>query len=1081
MHFIIQNLSDYSGVKLNAFNGKLELETAFSKNELLQVNYIINKLHKMRTTKKDSSKHLKEQVIDEQMEKTWSSLIKAIENIQNDNGDLNENVKTVMKILSNSSYVNLEQLLMNDMLVVGNKQHLITTTVQSFLKNNHHINKPSKELITLLNNNSRIEIDSEYYSDVTYDDIKKIASGSKVKLSQLRQIAKKINKETLTNPEDYLLKQFYTEISFLQKNKDYSGQISAYNFRPLVEAIVNTNRRYRFDSIVKNAEGNNTPVKAVSNGLTREMDKMKSFIGQAKTYSEFQKEFSHILHSKRTANVVLKSWYDHYKKHGSFPEIIQDLGIESKEEGNLFENSSSNEQFIQGLNRFMLSNNNTYLQQIQLFGDSPRAFMLSVSKYSKTELEQHIKNAYKVYQAKQELSSDVVTFDKYENKIKENVKEYIDILNENAKSLYSFEQYKPYFDKTETGFTLNQKGINMIEEYAANSIVNTMMLADVLTPNIPFAKTTKVGKSATSQTFVPDKNHKLMVIPLHDPDKAMDGMQFILDTHAEKWGLTAGVLMELNNGFKFLNHGIERKNKNMKGVNQFKSYTTILSEDFVQQNPKYRGIYELMKKQDKKYTDWHTKVYGELPPTRLNTGKPSYTLIASSENSIKTKSTIPTELNGIAFKTKVKNAELSPLSLDMLNQNSENAEKYVDALNFDSKGNFVGLDAYNFGVQMRMDKISKEIRLPVQVMDNILTSAGNLDIEKAERIQRLFSTVKLKNLDKILKVLETGDPEQIEEMLINAMNLDEMDQVQRHIIEQNGIFGPRVNTITLNQLTNTIRKTGNKLTVAGTYAQPKSSAGYVTQKYHKSQLGAESLRDYTRSKDSDGNFGETIEGEAILPRHMEMDGVKARLTITKEHPLFKNRKIPKSLKDDFSGAITEWTDIDEMYMVAVMEAKKRHSKATNENISKYVSKAYNDKGEHVGYFVKGDTVMATRVPSHGPSSTMWFEVVDFDKGNGNQITVPYKSYEKITGGDFDGDSLFIQTKTNKNPLINQAIEELQEMWLSKEFYETITAPMQFEDEINKIKDKVNDIFEKSKNFMCREVQKTLCKIMMIIL
>jgi hypothetical protein len=62
----------------------------------------------------------------------------------------------------------------------------------------------------------------------------------------------------------------------------------------------------------------------------------------------------------------------------------------------------------------------------------------------------------------------------------------------------------------------------------------------------------------------------------------------------------------------------------------------------------------------------------------------------------------------------------------------------------------------------------------------------------------------------------------------------------------------------------------------------------------------------------------------------------------------------------------------------------------------------------VGYFVRGDNVMATRIPSHGPASGV-FEAMDYLEGEGNQ-TIVSEDFSDTAVADYDGDSLFIQRK-----------------------------------------------------------------------
>jgi hypothetical protein len=122
----------------------------------------------------------------------------------------------------------------------------------------------------------------------------------------------------------------------------------------------------------------------------------------------------------------------------------------------------------------------------------------------------------------------------------------------------------------------------------------------------------------------------------------------------------------------------------------------------------------------------------------------------------------------------------------------------------------------------------------------------------------------------------------------------------------------------------------------------------------------------------------------------------------------------------------------------------------------------NSKGleSSYGFYVPGETVMATRIPSHGPQSTGFFEVVDFEVTGTSQVQVP-KKFTKVTGQDHDGDALFINVKDKKNlsSSWNKAFDEMKNHWLSPGMQEIeINQELNFEEEaikaINYLKEKV---------------------------
>ena len=65
-------------------------------------------------------------------------------------------------------------------------------------------------------------------------------------------------------------------------------------------------------------------------------------------------------------------------------------------------------------------------------------------------------------------------------------------------------------------------------------------------------------------------------------------------------------------------------------------------------------------------------------------------------------------------------------------------------------------------------------------------------------------------------------------------------------------------------------------------------------------------------------------------------------------------------------------------------ASKRHSISKKE-AHNYIGKEFNNNKVQIGYHVKGQTVIASRVPGDGPHSTGVFEIIGFHKDNGNHL------------------------------------------------------------------------------------------------
>jgi len=245
---------------------------------------------------------------------------------------------------------------------------------------------------------------------------------------------------------------------------------------------------------------------------------------------------------------------------------------------------------------------------------------------------------------------------------------------------------------------------------------------------------------------------------------------------------------------------------------------------------------------------------------------------------------------------------------------------------------------------------------------------------------------------------------------------------------------PLARQLVLDTLKQYIMKNGNKLSTSGTQARVTPSFGYEKsftidgQTYSISEMGGvgeqnnsdmrtfndmgSGLQDYRSVyyKDADGNWKTKYQpAEMVAPANLAKMGVRKR--------------------QYFMAWDGNSSQDSNAYRKAKLFAKDNGIPVSDIRMFKVNGRTNSEAS--VGFYVPGEVVMGTRIPSHGPQSTGFFEVVDFENTGSSQVQVPPK-FTKVTGQDHDGDALFINVKDRNESKWNKAFDILKEHWLSPE-------------------------------------------------
>lgn len=869
--------------------------------------------------------------------------------------------------------------------------------------------------------------------------------------------------------------------------------------KTFLNAIVDTDRKNTSRSVVMNALGNNTSSRITNNFATTTIDEMIKFLstkknGKFPSYASFKRQFGNVLNpnSRTVRNPVLENFYKNFVGGKSLPTMSQYLGNNNQRSQKKSEYKSS-DAFTQTIEDFLMFNNKRangkpsaeYLQFMGPAADSPRKFMITAPRlsheenFSKTGLSRNGKNLLRAaYEIHSSLSNQgFPNYESFEKMLFDSIAREKAIFEENGLSLSKNAALKPYFDNNGK---LNKEGHKAIEEFVFNNVVNGLAISEIFNPSIAFRDITKRNKGVFAPVMsTGNENLRQQIIYINDdlPDggtnPATDSGQFMLESSMKKITRAGQALSPFNNGIKAFSYHVEKENENFANrTAMFKGNITPISDDTLKSEEGLRPVYELLSYMENEIE----AELGDLSNDAMD-GDVNVITVVHPKSSIKSDLLTPEQQKKYAFLTYdfIREAyqEYKEWQKESGKYEPEEGSKWkrvIDAqneINRDKNGKFVGLSAKNFGPQQVFDKIRNESNTPIQLMGSLLAMNNN---QQAENIQRLLRQEMDNQLEIIKNQIKGLSPENVKKFLLSRFDLEAMDQTQRLMLENdvNSLDHTSFDDFVNNTLVNIIKSNGNKLKTFGEISKQKPSLFYEYPNKYYTKSGSDFsnrikwMGDRTiNTFDENGNEVTRTgsrPGEIVLPAHKK-GTVKERTYIRFDQLIdhIGSNKAFKDIRKQYNEALAN-NDKEKMLELtkkaAGMLAYQRHKINTRADgfgnkMSDFIDAFYNENGDILGYYVAGEYVLATRIPSDGPHSTGVFEVVDFLSGPGND-TVVSEEFSGVVGSDYDGDNLFIQQKDKKKPLFNKAMDEIIQMYMHPDSYSIIREEIEFEGMVKKV-------------------------------
>jgi hypothetical protein len=825
------------------------------------------------------------------------------------------------------------------------------------------------------------------------------------------------------------------------KNEKFKSGI-----RTFIKAIVNENRKFTADYNVFNAEGNQTPVKIIDNFLTRNTKKMKEDAARMDK-KDFLNKYSHKsgnLKKGKYANQLLNFLYDKIAKSGDI-DLVQYDGIlnQNNNKSVILKNSDSGDH---RLNDFIMFNKSSskgsYLMDTGRFSDSSRTYLMEVPKIDTEEIIS-FENKKIVFNDKQLLSNIFNThkqlgmemkFEEFKKAIEESIKDQKAFIESNSAVFARDPQMRKFFTDANGKMTksLNKDGLMAVANFELNQIVNDTNFKEVFFPSFLFKneknenESLKRSKSGLSPMFS-FPSVSLEAIYVDDIKKdgftVTDAGFYILEEDAARIMSAGGTVMPLRNGYKLLHTGIEKNNENFKDQNVYnKGYATILNKAEVAKNPDLRGVYDLLKMRKLKWEEQNN----QRADHNLLSGTPTYMNIVVPYSANKNVANMPAH-----YDSKV-------MSYDSLNSMYDNnnfaeAEAILDkTYYYDKDEQFTGLDGSNFGVQQVMDIDKDTANLGVQFVKSLTTNASvNGNLAAIEDILNDIKNLSSKQIEKGFNIINNGNQEQIMKFFKSLVDLNQIDQVQSDLIFKDGLklSVPGVRELVKNTFANYIKKNGLKLNTPGNILREKPSTyrkKYSTSSDLNATSGTSDLAFY--NKNSDGTYSK---GEVVLPKDMILGyGTKDQSLRRREYYVNKN-----------------------------LQATEKFAREKSKELGVGYGKVFGNDNEHIGYYVEGDSIMGTRIPSHGPQTTGFFEVIDFAEEEGNNIQLPNK-FKEIVGSDNDGDQIFVQHKGKGMFGWNSVMDKMEKHYLTESTQKELMEPIDFKEDAEKAIVEIEKIYGK---------------------
>ena len=847
-----------------------------------------------------------------------------------------------------------------------------------------------------------------------------------------------------------------------------------------IRGLVVSNRNNTSDFTVQNAEGNQVPARQVKGHLNRKLEQMNRDARDPNmTERKFIDKYTKMKGKGLYSNGLLKYWYRSMNK-GNDINVSQNLGIKNDKDGNYsdFSSNNSNDNSLNEFFGFLSSNNKgSYMMETGRYSDSPISYMMEVptnniddfGKFNNGSFSfntkqssyfQYLGNVYNSLLHPDDRMSSADIKKELEKSIQREISGFM--VNNSA----AFKGVKSMSNYVDQNGNLNDLGKKAVASYVLNNWINGVQFNEIFLPDVAGKDRVKRAKGLRS----PGYSFKgVQFEPIYFKDdldqngnEVDDSGMYILREDAERIQDAFGDVMPVGKGYKLLHAGMESMNPKWAGKNFFnKGYTTILDEEYVQNNPRLAGLYDAMKARREKYI----KDFGPIDQA-LTSGNPTYMALAVPMSSNKIKGSngelnVPSQFeNEGAFTLDDYNDFGSDINSDI--------HKTFDEMYWD-KGSFIGMDGENLILQQNMDKERHEVNTPVQMMKAIVTN-GSVDgtLDKLENIQKLLSELEQEQLSETIDILLHGNSESVLELFKNSIDNDKIDNLQKYLLDDGlSINTPAVRSLAINTFLNNIRKNGNKLKTPGTIAQQKPAKFNKNVQYGNTRIpvytnGTTELNFYSQRKD-----GTNRPGEAVVPNYL-----KGKLK-TRQYRLFDASQNSELVEVAPPTSQIEIASAAKSYATGVMrEAKSKNRIPQSMEIDEFINEynVQNERGNIIGFYIPGETFLATRVPAHGPQSTGFFEAIDYDSTGASQVQLPTQFAMNITGGDYDGDQVFMQYKNSNNPgKWGEVFDQLQEHWLSKEMNREVTLPIDFEAEaktaVANIKKKLPDTFMNKNSLM----------------
>jgi hypothetical protein len=813
------------------------------------------------------------------------------------------------------------------------------------------------------------------------------------------------------------------------------------NPSPLVDSIINSNRKFSSFSIVKNPNGDQVSSRIIGNHLT----KMLSSVRQDLESEMKEKEFL----NKYSDSPLIKGWWNNYQENKQLPILTMDLGniTETKNgnKGTSYNNSVADQQLLNETLSFLdaiRKGKNVYSASMDIFGDSKRRYNINMT-ISDSPINDNgnltvsgraqIKSLFELYnRLRTDKSSDeelkAVNYSEFEASIIEEMKAWPEYIAKNAEHLQKIDVFAN--GVINNNRSLSKEGRKNLENFMFNRIVNSFYSHQAINPGIPLSAIIKRNKGNIAPVIALDKN--LRVELLMWADERLDGIlandsgQYILEEDALAIQKAGKGVIDFNHGYKLFSHAIEKDPKSpFYGTTyQMKGYTTILSAKSVGPRgtqQRLKPLYDMLKARKAKYMAAHPNYNPDF-----GNGAQTYMPVLTPVSSEKAHLFTHKQLQGLK-----KWGSIEALSSP---EGQQEYNKLMDAFYYNN-GEFTGLDGSNFGPQQVMDKIYARATFSVQAISSILVGAKGKDLENSLKIQKLINLQKAHELFKnVLSRLDNNNHQSFINFVLETTNKIDASPIDIINLEKGMLpYFPGNHEFITNQIRKQFINNGNRLKVPGTYGQTISDIGYELRNPSTEEVmfvnGNSGLNFY--GKDSQGN---TTPMEAILPANQEYDNVRAR-----EYFYGNNEKTRNKVRSRLN------------YISKAFGLK------TSEEIENFIdSHVMTDRkvnGAVVGYYIPGETTMMTRIPHNGPAFMSVAEVVGFNETDASSIMVP-SEFKELIGSDDDGDALFVykEGKDKKGRLDeenwgnwNEALSLMKEQWLSPRMFPFLTTALNFKE------------------------------------